>query len=332
MPHDESKGSQVDAMGSLAQRQLDNTVVGCCGRHRRPHRMVDGECRNAPLGEHGVPKHTQKRCLSLGPRGQRLVAFAVTLSALLSGIAAPRVHAQTTWGVEVSPTTLTIDEGESLTYRLRLTEPPRADGWWVMLRVNGSVRADGHYRGISWVPSVGWEFNRDNWDTWREVRVTALQDEDGLDGSVTFTHDVWDENTDCPVKGESPVTVRIIDDDDDQGGSLPTLSIADAAVAEGGTAEFVVTLTPASTEPVTVNFETADGTAKADSDYTETSGTLTFTAGQTTKTISGVDRGRRRPGVGRTLHGDPAQPGRGHAGRPHRGGDDQGQRRRRRWR
>ena len=230
-----------------------------------------------------------KRALGLyrscAPR-QRLVAFAVTLSALLSGIAAPRVHAQTTWGVEVSPTTLSIDEGESLTYRLRLTEPPLADGWWVVLRVNGSMRADGHYRGISWVPSVGWEFNRDNWDTWREVRVTALQDEDGLDGSVTFTHDVWDENADCPVKGESPVTVRVIDDDDDRSSSLPTLSIADAAVTEGGTAEFVVTLTPASTETVTVNFETADGTAKAGSDYTQTSATLTFTAGQPTKTIS----------------------------------------------
>ena len=230
-----------------------------------------------------------KRALGLyrsrAPR-QRLVAFAVTLSALLSGIAAPRVHAQTTWGVEVSPTTLSIDEGDSLTYRLRLTEPPLADGWWVVLRVNGSIRYDGHYRGISWVPSVGWEFNRDNWDTWREVRVTALQDEDGLDGSVTFTHDVWDENADCPVKGESPVTVRVIDDDDDRDSSLPTLSIADAAVAEGGTAEFVVTLTPASTETVTVNFETADGTAKAGSDYTQTSATLTFTAGQPTKTIS----------------------------------------------
>ena len=126
----------------------------------------------------------------------------------------------------MSPTTLSIDEGESLTYRLRLTEPPLADGWWVVLRVNGSIRYDGHYRGISWVPSVGWEFNRDNWDTWREVRVTALQDEDGLDGSVTFTHDVWDENADCPVKGESPVTVRVIDDDDDRGSSLPTPSCA----------------------------------------------------------------------------------------------------------
>ena len=28
MPSDESKGSQLDAIGSLAQRQLDNTVAG----------------------------------------------------------------------------------------------------------------------------------------------------------------------------------------------------------------------------------------------------------------------------------------------------------------
>ena len=29
MPSDESKGSQLDAIGSLAQRQLDNTVAAC---------------------------------------------------------------------------------------------------------------------------------------------------------------------------------------------------------------------------------------------------------------------------------------------------------------
>ena len=36
MPPDESKGNQLDAIGSLAQRQLDNTVVaavvGTAGR------------------------------------------------------------------------------------------------------------------------------------------------------------------------------------------------------------------------------------------------------------------------------------------------------------
>ena len=132
-----------------------------------------------------------------------------------------------------------------------------------------------------------------------------------MDGSATFTHDVWDENADCPVKGESPVTVRVIDDDDDRGSSLPTLSIADAAVAEGGTAEFVVTLTPASTETVTVNFETADGTAKAGSDYTQTSATLTFTAGQPTKTISVSTVDDDAQESDERFTGDPAQPGTG---------------------
>ena len=32
MPSDESKGSQLDAIGSLAQRQLDNTVTTTMSR------------------------------------------------------------------------------------------------------------------------------------------------------------------------------------------------------------------------------------------------------------------------------------------------------------
>ena len=49
------------------------------------------------------------------------------------------------WGgtVEVSTSTLTVPAGTSLTYRLRLTEEPTADGWWVRVRVDGEVRADG---------------------------------------------------------------------------------------------------------------------------------------------------------------------------------------------
>jgi hypothetical protein len=71
---------------------------------------------------------------------------------------------------------------------------------------------------------------------------------------------------------------------------LPTLSISDASVTEGnaGTvaAQFTVTLSAPATGAVTVGFATADGTATAGSDYTAASGTLTFTAGTTTQTIS----------------------------------------------
>ena len=73
-------------------------------------------------------------------------------------------------------------------------------------------------------------------------------------------------------------------------GLLPTLSINDVTVTEGdsGTtnAVFTVNLSAASTQTVSVNYGTANGTATAGSDYTATSNTLSFAPGQTSKTIS----------------------------------------------
>ena len=71
-------------------------------------------------------------------------------------------------------------------------------------------------------------------------------------------------------------------------GAGPALSVADVMVTEGtgSTADFVVTLDPAATETVTVDYATSDGTATAEDDYTSTSGTLTFDAGETSKTVS----------------------------------------------
>ncbi len=76
----------------------------------------------------------------------------------------------------------------------------------------------------------------------------------------------------------------IIDDDDP-----PELTIDDVSVTEGaGTANaaFTVRLTAASSQSVTLNFATEDGTALAGVDYVTTSGTLTFTPGQTSKTLA----------------------------------------------
>ena len=227
------------------------------------------------------------------------------VSALLSSTAAPRAHAQNdapifTWPgkVKVSTSTLEIREGESATYNLWLTRQPSADGWWVRVHVDGVVRYDGGfdqdegYKGIRWTPSVGWEFNKNNSNPAvatppRGVTIRAVQDADDEDELVEFTHEVWDENTNCPpsLHGIAKVTVRIIDDDRDSGGTLPKLSIQDAPVVEGNTAEFRVRLTPSSEQTVTVDFATADVTAEAGTDYTAQSDTLTFRAGQTIKRI-----------------------------------------------
>ena len=65
------------------------------------------------------------------------------------------------------------------------------------------------------------------------------------------------------------------------------LSVADAQVKERPdvTLAFAVTLDRARHAAVTVDYATRDGTAVAGADYTNTSGTLTFVAGETRKTV-----------------------------------------------
>ena len=76
-------------------------------------------------------------------------------------------------------------------------------------------------------------------------------------------------------------TFTITDDD------TPSLSINDVSTSDESNAatNMTVTLSEASTKTVTVDFATSNGTATAGSDYTATNNTLTFSAGETSKTI-----------------------------------------------
>ena len=259
-----------------------------------------------------------------------LVVFAVVIafSALLSTLLGPQPHAQSQgthptdqWVADggtveldkTGPYTLTIREGETASYSMQLTKRPhnqdgQNDGWWVRIIVAGSNRIDGLYDAdedgvddISWVPSVGWQFDLADWNgrqsddpgPWRNVSITALEDPDNEDQTITISHELWDHNTYCPpaLHGGGSLlavlTVRIIDDD----GDLPSLSIKDATANEGADVNFVVELNKASDETVTVSYATSNETAEAGTDYTAMSSTLTFEAGERTKTIPIPTRG-----------------------------------------
>ncbi len=128
--------------------------------------------------------------------------------------------------------------------------------------------------------------------------VLAVKREPGTAfSSVTFGHALIDDSLDEPdetytltVSGYSYLstdadsgTMTILDDDDP-----PSASIADAGGPEDsvGSLSFTVELDAASGKEVALDYATADGTATAGGDYAETTGTLTFAAGEVAKTIS----------------------------------------------
>ncbi|MBC3883456.1 hypothetical protein H8K35_18860, partial [Undibacterium sp. LX40W] len=71
-------------------------------------------------------------------------------------------------------------------------------------------------------------------------------------------------------------------------GAIPSISLSGPVEVNeaAGTITYTVSLSAASAAAVSVNYSTANGTAIAGSDYTAASGSLTFTPGETTKTIT----------------------------------------------
>ena len=133
--------------------------------------------------------------------------------------------------VEVDKSSLSIRRGQTGRYQLRLTKQPHGDNgnqnnWFVRIHADGDIRSAVSqrepYKGLSWTPSVGWNVDSDNTDVdeptaWKSVTITVA--DDAVVGTrITFLHEVWEDDTDCPVHNVGRVVVTIVGDG---GGNSP---------------------------------------------------------------------------------------------------------------
>ncbi|MEX2142879.1 MAG: Calx-beta domain-containing protein [Pirellulales bacterium] len=134
--------------------------------------------------------------------------------------------------------------------------------------------------------------------------ATAPDDYEPATGQITFAPGQTSQNITVNVVGDTvlepaetlfvtlsnPVNAEITEGRERGTGTIlddevRTISISDRVIAEGGFGMFTVTLSSPAATPITVNFNTADGTATALADYLPAADMLTFGAGVQTQTI-----------------------------------------------
>ncbi|MGZ8251675.1 MAG: beta strand repeat-containing protein, partial [Methylophilaceae bacterium] len=206
--------------------------------------------------------------------------YTVTDGSLTSNVATVSVAV----GAATDVTTISIagsasvTEGASGSYTLTLTNPAQSN-MTVNLTYTGTAANGSDYTGVATVPILTGQSS---------VTFNIATLDDALDEALeNFTVSIASASgggfESLVVSGtNNSVTTTITDND-----PTPSLTVSDVTVNESaGTATFTVTLSAASGQTVTVGYNTADGIAAAGSDYSSTAGTLTFTPGTLTQTIT----------------------------------------------
>lgn len=168
----------------------------------------------------------------------------------------------------------------------------------IVISNNGTTVIDGWTLGFDFTHGIGGIWNAQllsSGNNHFEVGPASWNGQIWPGSEVSFG---WNGSPGNVVNGATNFTLNgesLCDDDDPPPPPppptpTPDISINDVTINEGnsGTAQalLTVTMTEATTETVTVNFATSNVSATAGSDYQATSGTLTFAAGETQKSIA----------------------------------------------
>ena len=177
-------------------------------------------------------------------------------------------------GVSVSPTALSVTEGETATYTVVLTTEPANN---VTITINDPT----DNTDVTTSPA-SLTFTPANWESQQTVTVTAAHDSDDQDETATVTHTV------ANYAGATAADVAVTLDDDAPETVVVSFPQLNNSVTEGSSVDIVITLDvdPERTIviPLThpgggVNIATAD-------DYSGVPDTITFHSGDTSKTFT----------------------------------------------
>ncbi len=164
-------------------------------------------------------------------------------------------------------------EGGQLTFNVSLSGPSAKQTKIHYATANGTATAPADYASksgtLTFAPGT----------TTKTVKVSSAQD------TLDEDDEAFAVNLSSPTNAtiaDGAGTGTITDND-----PAPSFSINDASRTEGSAVSgFLISLSAPSGKSVTVTYTTLDGTAKAPGDYTAKTANVTFTPGQTSKSVS----------------------------------------------
>ncbi len=183
-----------------------------------------------------------------------------------------------TAGFTLSSTSLTVTEGLTATYSIRLGTRPSATVSILPQTFNADVAT------VSPATPSSLDFTTSNWNMPQTVTVMAIEDADTNHESVQLTHAVRSSDATYAALTPPAVTVGVTDND------TPGVTVSPnvLAVNEGETGEYRLSLSTLPTAPVTISVSNPDDTA-----VTLSATSLTFTTDNWNSvqmvTVSGVE-------------------------------------------
>ena len=178
-------------------------------------------------------------------------------------------------GVLITPTALTVPEGGSRTYTVKLTSQPTADVTVDITSDNSDVTHNAAGDTLT--------FTAANWASNQTVRVSAAEDADHLDDTATISHSVASSDGDYSGASASDVDVTVTDDE-----KVPVevnFERATYVIDEGDEVTVKVTLDADPERTVTIPFVKTEVRATR-ADYRGVPSSVTFRSGDTEQTFT----------------------------------------------